>query len=234
MAEDKYMNDDEENGRPRPAGSSTPRPDPTARTEDQLFRVVASLKELVSTQITGLMAAVDQRFNGMDKALELLQSKADRSPSIEEVVARFEEKFIGVETQFNERDTRTENTTREQKIAIDAAFAAQKEAVAEQNKSAAAAISKSEAATGEKIQALALLIDAGLKATNSKLDDNLRSATDKIDDLKTRMGVIDERASQAVGRSAGVASSIGFVATAVGVVAAIIGAVMAIIVRGGV
>jgi len=48
------------------------------------------------------------------------------------------------------------------------------------------------------------------------------------------MGIIDERASQAVGRSAGVASSIGFVATAVGVVAAIIGAVMAIIVKGGV
>jgi len=247
MPDDIDPYDDEENGSNGDAGimnhsrggtgrvrSLTPRPDPTLLTTRQLLRELGNLKELIYSHTAGLASSIEQRFVGMDKALILLQAKVDRSPSIEEVVAKFTEKLIGVNTQFVERDVRTENTTREQKIAIDAAFSAQKEAVSEQNKSAAAAITKSETATGEKIQALGLLIDQGLKSTNAKLDDSLTATNDKIDDLKTRMGIIDERASQAVGRSAGVASSIGFVATAVGVVAAIIGAVMAIIVKGGV
>jgi hypothetical protein len=149
------FNDDEENGRPTAQFKSTPRPDPTQRTEEQLFRTNKELEKLLTTRVIALEKEINARLGGMDKALVLLQAKSDRSPSIDEVVARFEERFKATENQFKERDTRSDQSLREGKIAVDAAFAAQKEAVSEQNKSSTAAIAKSEAATTKQIDAWA-------------------------------------------------------------------------------
>ena len=87
-----------------------------------------------------------------------------------------DEKFRSVELQFKERDTRSERESRDNKVAVDAAFAAQKEAASEQNKSNTLAITKSEVATQETINKLAELF----RTTTDALGD-------KIDDLKQRM-----------------------------------------------
>jgi Tfp pilus assembly protein PilX len=75
------------------------------------------------------------------------------------------EMFQSVQTQIKERDTRSEREARDNKVAVDAAFAAQKEAAAKQDESNAKAIDKSEKTTTETIK------------TNQEL------ATSKIDAL---------------------------------------------------
>lgn len=98
-----------------------------------------------------------------------------------------EERFHGIETQFLERDKRTEQTTHDNKVAVDAAFAAAKEAVGEQNKSNAASITKSEAAFTKQIDQTGVLLNAVAKATD-----------EKIEDLKTRLTTIESRKSGGV------------------------------------
>src|ERR1700676_2503578 len=71
-----------------------------------------------------------------------------------------EEKLIGVATQFTMRDT-----------ALTAAFKAAQDAVSEQNKSSALAISKSELATAESIKQLQTIFQTASQATNEKIDD---------------------------------------------------------------
>ena len=174
-------------------------PDPTVLTTQLLHREISSLREII-----------EARLMGMDKALVLLQSAVDRVPSIAELNARFEERFNSISVQFKERDARVEQSARESKVAVDAAFSAQKEAVSEQNKSSTAAIAKSEAATTKQIDAMGLLINASQKATD-----------EKIDDMKARITVIESR-------GAGMASGFGYIATGIGIVAAIIGAIVAL------
>jgi hypothetical protein len=82
-----------------------------------------------------------------------------------------EEKFHSIETQFIERDVRTESSARDSKVAVDAALQAAKEAVAEQNRSSALAISKSEASTIKTIDQMGLLIQTGNKSVDEKIDD---------------------------------------------------------------
>jgi len=92
---------------------------------------------------------------------ELLQGKI---VALQELIF---EKFAGVSTQFAMRDT-----------ALTAAFKAAQDAVTEQNKSSALAISKSEASTVESIKQLQVLFQTANQATNEKIDD-LKSRLDK-------------------------------------------------------
>ena len=170
----------------RYGGGSRPVPDPTLLTTQQLLREIFSLKELIFT-----------RIDGMDKGITLLQSQADKVPSIAVVNASvealrqyFEEKFHSISIQFTERDTRTESSARDSKVAVDAALQAAKEAVGEQNKSSALSIAKSEAATTKQIDQISLIINATTKGTD-----------DKIDDLKTRLTAME--GARSGGRDAG-------------------------------
>lgn len=151
-----------------------PDPDPTVLTTQALLREILNLKEIFETRIAG-----------MDKAIVLLQTTSDRVPSwVEKAVGQLrelhDEKFSSIQTQFAERDTRTEQTSRDSKVAVDAALQAAKEAVGEQNKSNALAIAKSEAAFTKQIDQIGLLIQTTAKATD-----------DKIDDIKTRLTTIE-------------------------------------------
>lgn len=192
---------EEDNGR---MPNWRPVPDPTVLTTQQLLRELAALREVLMT-----------RMDGYDKAISLLQAFADRQPTVAEVVARFDEKFRGVDLQFKERDQRVEQAAKEYKVAVDAAFASQKEAVSEQNKSAAAAIAKSEAAAIKQIDAIGILVQANAKASD-----------EKVDDIKTHLISIE-------GRGQAYSQGFGWIATGVGIVAAIIGAVLAIFFKSG-
>ena len=149
-----------------------PVPDPTTLTTQQLQREVAALRDIL-----------ESRLDGMDKAITLIQRAVDRSPTIAEIYAEFREKFNSVQTQFTERDTRTEQTSRDSKVAVDAALQAAKEAVGEQNKSSALAIAKSEAATTKQIDQIGTIISTMERAFN-----------DKISDMKDRMTFVQGHA----------------------------------------
>lgn len=157
-----------------------PNPDPTVLTTQSLLREILNLREIIET-----------RIDAMDKALQLLQAKADKVPSETDIaVGRLkdlhDERFKGVATQFAERDIRTEQTSRDSKVAVDAALQAAKEAVGEQNKSSALAIAKSEASTTKQIDQIIAINQATTSALN-----------DKIDDLKLRLTQIDGQSTGA-------------------------------------
>lgn len=187
-----------------PSGS-TPVPDPTLLTTAALTREIAALKELVVT-----------RLDAMDKAQFLFDTNLNRVPTdtdkqighLKELVfGRFDtvnEKFFGIQTQFAERDTRSERESKDNKVAVDAAFAAQKEAASKQNESNTLAISKSETATSETINKLAELF----KTTTDALASN-------IVDLKERITRIE-------GKGTGRNDVWGYVIGASGIVVAII------------
>ena len=136
--------------------TTAPIPDPTVLTTQQLLREILSARELLESKIITTGEAI---FH-----LQHLH----------------EEKFKSVEKQFIERDTRTESTQKDSKVAIDAALKAAKEAVEEQNKSNAMAIAKSEASFTKQIDQILVLVSTLGKGID-----------DKIEDIKSRVQTIE-------------------------------------------
>ena len=166
-------------------GETRHEPDPTLLTTQQLLREQDNLRELVNARLAGLKEAIETRLEGSDKAVELLRGQTDKLPTsivdaVHQLQSLHEEKFRSIETQFVERDTRTEQTSRDSKVAVDAALQAAKEAVGEQNKSNALAIAKSEATFTKQIDQIGVLISTLQKGLD-----------DKIDDIKGRLGAIE-------------------------------------------
>src|SRR5579859_5246367 len=121
-----------------------PVPDPTVLTTQQLQREIGTSRELVEALASGMQRVFETRLDAMDKAIQLLQAETDRAPArivqvVDHLRSVHDEKFRSIDKQFLERDTRTEQTSRDSKVAVDAALQAAKEAVGEQNKSNALA-----------------------------------------------------------------------------------------------
>jgi hypothetical protein len=162
-----------------------PIPDPTVLTTQQLLREIATSREVVEAGIDGKIGRVESRFDAMDKAIELVRQQTDLFPNnvvdqVGKLERLHEERFRSIALQFVERDTRTDQTSRDSKVAVDAALQAAKEAVGEQNKSNALAIAKSEAAFTKQIDQIGALIMALQKGLD-----------DKIDDMKERLQTIE-------------------------------------------
>lgn len=150
-----------------------PMPDPSVLTTQQLRREIELLENAVNT-----------RFEGMDKAIDLLQKFADKSPTtavleqqIAALTALVEEKFGGVEKQFAERDKRTEQLSLADKTAIAAALQAQKEAAGAQAESNSAATAKQELAFTKLLEQ----IQQTQNATNKSTDDKINTLTGRLD-----------------------------------------------------
>lgn len=161
---------------PADTQGTRPVPDPTVLTTEQLLRAVAAEREYVDSQL----AIRDERLRGIDEATQLrVGGVADLSEALEDKI-KYErelntEKFTSVAQQFVERDTRSEREARDNKVAVDAAFAAQKEAAQKQDEANQKAIDKSETAMDEKVNKLEQLF----KTTTDAL-------ADKVDDVKQR------------------------------------------------
>jgi chromosome segregation ATPase len=172
-----------------------PRPDPTVLTTQQMLRAVGAERDYVD----GQLGILRERLNAIDVATRLLNETVNRTPTdIQKEITHLRElmqvEFQSVALQFKERDTRSERESRDNKVAVDAAFAAQKEAASEQNKSNTLAISKSETSTSETINKLAELV-------GSKTD----ALSDKVDDLKNQTAQLRQEFGQGqAGRQGGV------------------------------
>jgi hypothetical protein len=174
------------------AQGSVPVPDPTVLTTQQLLREIATSREVVEKTVDGVRETIETRIAGMDKAIELLQRTNDKFPNqildaVKQLQEVHDEKFHSIAVQFTERDTRTEQTSRDSKVAVDAALQAAKEAVGEQNKSNALAIAKSEATFTKQIDQIGVLISTMQKAID-----------DKIDDIKSRIQSIESHSKGSV------------------------------------
>ncbi|MEO7667149.1 MAG: hypothetical protein ABIU97_08975 [Dehalococcoidia bacterium] len=165
-------------------GGSRPVPDPTLLTDKAIAKAIDAERDYVNGQLDVLR----ERLEGIDRATELRLGGVTAIPlQIDEKVSHLgdltAERFRSVDLQFRERDTRSERESKDNKTAVDAAFAAQKEAAAEQNKSNTLAITKSEVATQETINKLSELFTTAINALGDKIDD-LKERTSRIESMK--------------------------------------------------
>ena len=151
--------------------------------------------------LTAVSASLIARLDAIDKATDKFEANLNRVPTdvdkqvghlkelMVETFKTVEERFGGVALQFKERDTRSERESRDNKVAVDAAFAAQKEAASEQNKSNTLAIDKSEKATAETLNKQADLFKSATDALSERVDAS-KEISGKID---TRLTTIESR-----------------------------------------
>lgn len=214
-------------------GGSTPVPDPTvltnqavAQATDTLRRELLAAVSLLEAKLTGQHDVVQTRLAGMDEAIRLVQAWRDRLPGeIATSVAQLEavgtqrfrtidQRFQGLDEallalkegialQFKERDTRSERESRDNKVAVDAAFAAQKEAASEQNKSNTLAIDKSEKATAETLNKQADLFKSTTDALGGRIEVAIETLGGRIEDVKEAIGKIESRLTTIESRGVG-------------------------------
>ena len=203
---------------------SRPNPDPTVLTTEQLERMkevilrdIVASREIVESKLVGVKDVFDTRLEAMDKAIALFHAHTDKFPEkiqvgVGHLQRLHQQKFDSIATQFQERDTRTEQTWRDNKFAVDAALQAAKEAVGaalqaakeavgEQNKSNALGIAKSEATFTKQIDQIGVLVSSMGKGFD-----------DKIDDIKGRL-----QAMESTRKGAGDVWAIWFAATGIAI-----------------
>jgi hypothetical protein len=213
-----------------------PVPDPTVLTTQLVDRALAAYREVVEVRLDGMDEATHLLANELTLARQTndardLRSREDRdravnalrevlTGNIKNVSDVTLEKFNAVDTRFQERDTRTQQAADESRISLDAALAAAKEAVSEQNKANTEAIRKSELATQKQIDSLIALMTTANK-----------SVEDKISDLKSRL-------DRGEGQSSGVAEThsenrlnTGQILVALSVIIGLAGLIVAILLR---
>ena len=160
----------------RNGGDVRPVPDPTKLTTEQLVREIAALREILETKATGSQDLFNMRVANVDKTTDRILVLLDRLPGyIDKEVGNLrtlhDEKFDGVEKQFKERDTRIDEGAKANQIKVDAAFAAAKEAVGEQNKSYKEATAKSEASFDKRMDQLSDTMKTSAGTSDAKIDD---------------------------------------------------------------
>ena len=199
-----------------PATISRPDPDPTVLTTQALYREINQVKQLLDANVAGVKETLSARITAIDHDLDRLQLAVEQEPAqtgvlVDTLKTLHNEKFGSIQVQFIERDVRTEQTSRDSKVAVDAALQAAKEAVEKQNTSSALAIAKSESATTKQIDTQGILITTATTSLNERIDAASATMNSKIDDLKDRMNRIEGGASgghQAYGYIIGVAGSL--------------------------
>src|ERR1035437_439785 len=159
---------------PSMRGDIRPVPDPTTLTTQQLHSHTAGVREVLESRIEAMEKVIDALWERLGQFKGLIKEEVEHLKELHGV------KFDGIQTQFIERDTRTEQTSSDGKVALKAALDAAKEAVAEQNKSNALSITKSEAGTTKQFDQ----IGAMSLATNKSTDE-------KIEDIKTGLAAVD-------------------------------------------
>ncbi len=168
----------------RPAnGGSTPVPDPTILTTQQLVREIAALREILERQIAAITDKIETRLDGMDKAIALVQTVNDKQSVDTDVKVRYlrelmdqtfqlvTEKFTSVQRQFEERDVRVQQSTIAAQTAVAAALQAAKEAVGEQAKNFQLSIDKSETATTKQLESIQTSFQREVGSLGSTLAD---------------------------------------------------------------
>lgn len=206
--------------------------DPTALTTQALLREVAVLEEKITARLDGLEKVFTARLLALERSTEKFEASLVRVPTeVQKAVENLaqlhsekfravdqqfrdlerlrDEKFHAVTTQFLERDIRSEQGSRDAKVAVEAALASAKEAVAEQNRSSDTAISKSEHAVTRSIEQQGHQIASGLQ-----------SVKDQIDDIKQRIVLIEGRDIGASGQRANQHNTSAFIISLIGVVLA--------------
>jgi hypothetical protein len=188
-------------------GVSTPVPDPTTLTREAVDRVAAQWQRelehtqaLLETRLDGMDKATElrlgpimaipaqiggavhdlrelvrERFADADHQLEAQRAwLVGEISRVSDVAA---ERFAAIGTRFDERDERTRQAALESRISLDAALAAAKEAVGQQNESNTRAIQVAGEAVQKQIDALTVLMSSSI----ASLEIRIRELKERLD-----------------------------------------------------
>lgn len=166
--------------------------DPTPRTMEFSHRESEAIRELINEKFLNVQSINE----GTQRAIELLQSQADRQPqpienklAIEALKELVEAKIGGLKELIQEMLKSVQTQFEQNKVALDAALNAAKEAVSEQNKSNTLAINKSEDAFKKLLETSGTRVDATEKATDGKIAD----IKDRVTAIEGRTNGVNEQ-----------------------------------------
>jgi hypothetical protein len=213
-------------------GTVRPIPDPTALTTAAQEKSIAALRELLDARLIGL----EKQMKDIESNLAFNEARSvkrlDEVPSVigaqvANLAALMNEKFKGVDQQFQGRDT-----------ALAAALLAQKTSVDEQNKANAASAAKQDSAVTKQIDGIQSFIMANGKNTDDKIDGvkllvatQAKGLDDKITDLRAAINDVRSLSSAISSRGAGQSDLIGYIVGGLGLLFAFI-TVMVLMLRG--
>jgi hypothetical protein len=146
------------------------------RVPTQLDRAIAGIRDVIDTRLNGIADIIFniQKSNDLrpfEISTAIKSARELMEVEIQKLAEVTTERFIGIASQFSERDTRTDQRAGDTKLAVDAAFAAAKEATA-----------KIEAGFTKQIDAMITIIDTKTG--------NLAGG---LGDIKERMTTIEAR-----------------------------------------
>ena len=149
----------------------TPVPDPTELT-----------RQLVHHEALQILAKIETRLDGMDKAAEVLSATVNKVPTqldreMNRIADLTTERMSNIQRQFSDCDGRQAAASAAADRAINAALAAAHDAVTAQYQSSQKAIDKSDAATVKQIDGII-----------ERLNTQGRTLDDKITEVKDRLG----------------------------------------------
>jgi hypothetical protein len=186
-SDEKARNDDMFTGR-----DVRPMPDPTVLTTQQLLREILAVRELFETRLVAY-----------DRAIVLLQATVDKSPTIAELHAMYEERFrsaylhsddrrMEIMTLISKQDSFYTEKFRSAEIAVSAAIAASDKQTASTFAASEKAISKAEEAQRDynvRSNEFRAQLDDQAKRLISRIEAQavFKSIEDKIDEIKTEM-----------------------------------------------
>jgi hypothetical protein len=177
----------------------------------------------VDDKIASLRDIMDARLNAMDRASVVLADNVNRVPTLldretSRLTELFDEKFASTQTQFKERDIRTDQDKIAASTAVTAALTALKEMIALQNTSNTAAISKSEASVITTLDSLNRIISSTKEGLSADIN-NLKQRMDRGEgtDRGERMATADTH------------SNIGSISLIIGAFVGVMGIVVAIL-----
>jgi len=161
--------------------------DDLVRVPTLLDRSILGLRELIETRLSCAEHDVEAITNQVAHRSEQIKEQIDHLHAlmiskIDELASVTAERFVGVASQFTERDTRTDQRAGDTKLAVDAAFAAAKEATG-----------KIEAGFTKQIDSMSAMIDTKTKNADDKIAELRKSADDKFSDLKDRMTALESK-----------------------------------------
>jgi len=183
-------------------------PDPSIATNDAVARAAKSERDYVDGKVEVIVTrlnAIDEITRGLAGSLERMPG--ERQAEILHLRELQDEKFDSVQTQF-----------RANGVAVDAAFAAQKEAAARQDEANAKAIDKSEKAVDvafaaqkeaatKQDEANAKAIDKSERATAETITTNQALVTSRTDALVKSLDEVKLQISKIESTKAGIGES---------------------------
>ena len=160
------------------------------RVPTAVDRSILALRELLEARVSASEASIESINSSLNRRgqdirdqvihlQELITAELKQIDiKIDKIDSVSQERFTRIDTQFIERDKRTDQLSLADKTAVAAALQAAKEAVGAQNTSNSIAIAKSESSTVESIRQLQALFSTANEAMNEKIND-VRSRLDR-------------------------------------------------------